>query len=232
MKLPKVVTPFLFFLALTIPIYSQGNTVVIQRTPEQEAAKQTEMLQQELNLTSQQSNQLYEINLRYARERQISNKRSEALVRMKNKNAEIQRVLTPEQNMRLQSKRYERSTIRIQTQSLNRNQSLNSAGFRSTTNFRSNSGDLYQRSNNRPVNPNFHVRNQSEQSGRRGATSTFRSTLIQNNQQSIHSSSGNSPSLQRRPETGIHPNNSTTQPQSTPNNSTIRSNPPVNINRK
>ena len=96
---------------MVFPIYSQENSVVPKRTPEQEALKQTEMLQQELNLNQNQTNQVYEINLRYARERQISNKRSEALERMKNKNAEINQVLSPEQNDRLQSKRYERTNI-------------------------------------------------------------------------------------------------------------------------
>ena len=81
-------------LLMVSSIYSQENTGVPQRTPEQEAVKQTDKFQQELNLTPDQAKQIYDINLRYARERQISNKRSEAVERMKNKNVEIQQILS------------------------------------------------------------------------------------------------------------------------------------------
>ena len=101
---------------------AQETPVVMQRTPEQEAAKQTEKLQQELSLTQEQVRKVYEINLRYARARQVSNTRTEAMERMKNKNADLEKVLTADQNERLQSKRYERSNFdpnsaRMSTQS-------------------------------------------------------------------------------------------------------------------
>ncbi|MDD4971801.1 MAG: hypothetical protein PHT07_20435, partial [Paludibacter sp.] len=98
MKVFKIALFLLFFLTMNLRIQGQENSAVPKRTPEQEAAKQTEKLQQELNLNQDQAKQVYNINLRYARERQISNKRSEAMERMKNKNADIQRVLSPEQN--------------------------------------------------------------------------------------------------------------------------------------
>lgn len=112
--------------------FGQENTAIPQRTPEQEATKQTEKIQQELNLTPDQTKQIYEINLRYARERQISNKRSEAMERMKNKNTEIQQVLSQEQNEKLQTKRYER-TIPNQTKDTRVQPSVNPSAFR--TNF-------------------------------------------------------------------------------------------------
>jgi Spy/CpxP family protein refolding chaperone len=136
MKTLKYLSIFLFFLTLTLPMQSQENSVVPQRTPEQEAAKQTEKLQQELGLTPEQTKQVYEINLKYARERQVSNTRSEAVERMKNKNADIQRILTAEQSDRLQTKRYERSAI--ETASGNRNQPSGSSGFRVPADYRSN----------------------------------------------------------------------------------------------
>src|ERR1035437_2629700 len=136
MKIFKIVLSVLFLLTMVLPIYSQENSTIPKRTPEQEASKQTEKLQQELNLNQEQSNHIYEINLRYARERQISNKRSEAMERMKNKNAEIKQILSPEQNDRLQSKRYERTYL--ETNTLNRNQSRNSSGFRPSSNLRTN----------------------------------------------------------------------------------------------
>lgn len=118
---------------------SQENAVVPQRTPEQEAAKQTEKYQQELNLTANQVKSIYEINLRYARERQQSNTRIQALVRMKNKNSEIQKVLDVQQKELLQTKRYENT--RYDANTINRNSQTISTGFRSSSNFRSNSTD-------------------------------------------------------------------------------------------
>jgi len=47
-------------------------------------------------------------NLKHARERQVSKSRSEALQRVKNKDAEMREVLTRDQYIRLQDKRYER----------------------------------------------------------------------------------------------------------------------------
>jgi Na+-transporting methylmalonyl-CoA/oxaloacetate decarboxylase gamma subunit len=102
----------LLFLTCSIAIYSQDNASSLpQRTPEQEAVKQTEKMQQELNLNTGQAKLIYQINLKYARQRQISNTRSESIERMKNKNSEIERILTSEQNNQLQSKRFERSSF-------------------------------------------------------------------------------------------------------------------------
>lgn len=135
MKTIKIISIALL-LSLVIPLFGQENNVILHRTPEQEAIKQTEKLQQELNLTNEQAKQVYEINLRYARERQISNKRSEAVERMKNKNTEIQQVLNQEQNEKLQTKRYERTSIESPT--IIRNQPVNPSSFRSNSDFRTN----------------------------------------------------------------------------------------------
>jgi hypothetical protein len=137
MKASKAISALLLLLFLAIQVHGQDNAVTPQRTPEQEAVKQTEKLQQELNLSIEQVRQVYEINLRYARERQISNTRSEAIERMKNKSAEIQRILNPEQKEHLQTKRYERTVI--ESPSGNQRQPTMSSGFRSTTEFRNNS---------------------------------------------------------------------------------------------
>lgn len=81
------------------------------RTPEQEAALQTQKMQKELNLNNDQLQSIYEINLKHARERQVSNSRSKALERSRNKNSEIRQVLTPDQYNRLQDRRYERYPV-------------------------------------------------------------------------------------------------------------------------
>ena len=60
MKTLKYILLILMLLALVLPNYGQDNTVILQRTPEQEAAKQTEKLQQELNLNQEQAKQVEE----------------------------------------------------------------------------------------------------------------------------------------------------------------------------
>lgn len=212
MNIVKIVSLFLL-MSIVFPIYSQEYTVVPQRLPEQEAVKQTEKLQQELNLNSDQAKHIYEINLRYARERLISNKRSDALERTKNKNAEIQQILSCEQNDRLQTKRYERSSI--ETQSINRNQPINSPGFRSSSEFRSNQAEMNLRNNNRPVNPNY--QNQTDQPIRRSSAPTFRATQTQSNPYSNRPSSGGLIDT-RRSETSPPTNNIPSKSQLTPSN--------------
>ncbi len=69
-----------------------------QRTPEQEATKQTEKLQSELNLTREQVKALYQINLKYAQARQNGVSRKDAMQMIKNKDEDIRRVLSTEQN--------------------------------------------------------------------------------------------------------------------------------------
>ena len=90
---------------------AQEKARIPERTIEQEAFKQTEKLQQELSLSAEQSRQMYEINLRYARMRQEETSRSKAMERIKNKNAEIQQILTGYQKERLLNKQYERSNV-------------------------------------------------------------------------------------------------------------------------
>jgi len=205
MKTLRFLLFVLFVLTLALPVKSQDNSIVPQRTPEQEAAKQTEKLQQELNLTQEQSKHVYEINLRYARERKISNTRSQAVERMKNKNADIQRVLTSEQNERLQTKRYEHSTIDASRGV--RNQPNMSSGFRSPAEFRSNptvrvpSNDMNMRSTYRQTAPAGQQSTLQPQSVRRSTPtynnsqpasvpSAVRSSQPQGNPSATRSSSG------------------------------------------
>ncbi len=93
---------------LSANINTQENATAPSRTPEQEAALQTQKMQQELDLNQEQIQAIYDINLKHARERQVSKSRSEALQRVKNKDAEMREVLTRDQYTRLQDKRYER----------------------------------------------------------------------------------------------------------------------------
>lgn len=122
----KEILLFILLFTFLQPSFGQDNINIPQRTAEQEALKQTEKLQQELNLTSEQAKQVYDINLKYAHERQISNSRSAAMERMKNKNADIELILNQEQSNRLQSKRDERSQHNSFTTNRNANTPLSS----------------------------------------------------------------------------------------------------------
>ena len=178
---------FLFLIILTVSLHAQDNLNTPQRTPEQEATKQTEKLQQELNLNSDQAKQVYEINLKYARERQISNTRTQAMERMKNKNGEIEQVLNPDQNNKLQSMRYDRSTI----QNNGQNQlPSNSSGFRSNQDNTNRPTlrmpaptDMNLRSTYRSVRPDNNQATQQNNNGQRNATSTPHITQPATNQQ-------------------------------------------------
>ena len=91
---------FLLFFSialLSVLVYAQDGPPRPVRTPEEEAMKQTEMLQRELALNSFQYDTIYRIHLKYARMRQISNTRAEMLERINNMFAEILNMLTPEQ---------------------------------------------------------------------------------------------------------------------------------------
>lgn len=102
---------FIFSLFLILPFYGQENSTLPQRTPEHEASKQTERMQSELGLTDEQVKLVYDINLRYERERIVSNRRKDALERMQKKNEDLKKVLSEEQYAKLQSKRYSRNTV-------------------------------------------------------------------------------------------------------------------------
>ena len=218
----KYIFFFLLVSTLTAPSFSQENANIPQRTSEQEAVKQTDKLQQELNLTSEQTKHVYEINLKYARERQISNTRSQAMERMKNKNGEIQQVLTEDQNNKLQSKRYEHSTF--ENQPVNQNQNpANSSTFRTPANTRSNPvlripapNQMNLRNNYRATRPDFQTGTQQQnQNLQRNNTASPRTTDTQNYQQ--NRPSGVAPTPQRRTETTSPPaNNTNSRQQNTP----------------
>lgn len=143
------------------------STSVTDRTPEQEATKQTEKLQKELNLTAEQVKHVYDINLKYARERKQSNRRTDAVTRIKKKNEEISRVLSEKQNDELLSKRTRVQSVEIggerrytRTDPTNR-----------TDNVRRQSQDSYQRRPyDRPVRTDRGTINRNENQRKRVGT--------------------------------------------------------------
>jgi len=132
MRLIKIIS---FITLLLLGGFSEAQEVIStpERTPEQEATRQTERLTKELNLTPVQAKKVYEINLKYARERQISNSRAQAIERSKNKDAELKRILTENQSALLNDKRYEQGNN--QTPGVTPN---GASSFKSGTTYRTN----------------------------------------------------------------------------------------------
>jgi len=209
MKTLKLILLVLFF-TLGIPVRSQDKAFVPQRTPEQEASKQTEKLQQELDLSPEQTRHVYNINLRYARERQVSNKRSEALERMKNKNSELQRVMNDDQYNRLQNKRYERSSFELPAG--NRNQPQTSSGYRSSPGARTNipartpSSGASVRNNDRSTGAYYQSRPQPSQALRPNSTVPSRTPRVRTNPSTSTRSQSTAPSNSRRTESQSNSN--------------------------
>ncbi len=232
MKLVKIILVIIFSFSLVLPNYGQDNSATPQRTPEQEAAKQTEKLQQELNLSQEQARQLYEINLKYARERQISNTRSEAMERMKNKNADIEKILNAEQNNRLQSKRYERSGYdnTPSTRSLPAGASgLRSSEYRSTPIQRTPATDNILRNSYRPTTREY-SRPSSEQTQRQSSPPSR--TPNSNNYQPPRRSTSEQYSTPRRSEPTPSRQAEPASRQSTPSSGSRRTETPASSGRR
>ncbi len=132
-----------------MPVTAQ-NTAVGNRSPEQEATKQTEKYQKELKLTDDQVKLVYDINLKYARERKQSNNRTEAVSRIRKKNEEISRVLNQKQNYDLQNKRSETQSVEIDGK---RNFTRTNGAVRVNENSSRTNNRSEVNSGNRPVRP-------------------------------------------------------------------------------
>ena len=98
---------------------SESSTYTPQRTPEEIARKQTEMLVRDLCIKdSMQIDTIYRIHLRYARLRQVSNTRAEHLERVQQMYNELRQVLTPQQyeafmNQQMESPRHPQTVCRM-----------------------------------------------------------------------------------------------------------------------
>ncbi len=68
-----------------------------QRTPEQEAAKHTEMMKRDLQLSEEQVDTIYRLNLKYAQLRRLASSREELFQNLDNKKQELKTLLTPQQ---------------------------------------------------------------------------------------------------------------------------------------
>lgn len=197
MKALRIIVLIFATLALNIAVYSQDNNTTPERTPEQEAAKQTEKLQQELDLTPEQARQIHDINLKYARARKASNTRSDALQRIKDKEAELKKILNPNQYTQLQNKRYERSSF--QTPSGNRNLPVNPSGLRPAPNSRT-----QQISRDQQANPNVRSDNRPNNSGteiRRTQQPVYREGTVRQNPTATQPRTSNPQTQQSAPAT-------------------------------
>ncbi len=96
---------FFLFLLSCCCLYAQHPSSSPQRTPEEEALKQTERIVREIGITNETvRDTLYRMHLKYARQRLQSNTRLEELQRMNAIVEELQGILTPEQYNRFMNK--------------------------------------------------------------------------------------------------------------------------------
>jgi hypothetical protein len=191
MKALKIILLIAVSLTLNLNIHSQEKSTTPERTPELEAAKQTEKIQKELQLNQEQAKQVHEINLKYARERQISNSRTEALERIKNKDTDLKRILKPEQYEQLKNKKYENSSYSspdlrrtnpvTSSDSRNSNQSptYRTGGVirQQNTNSSTRQSGAYNRSTT--TNPALNTRNSTQNStSERTGTTTYQNSRM------------------------------------------------------
>lgn len=85
------------FQCLFLCGWAQSNSIIQIRSAEEEAEKQTEMMQRELLLTQEQHDTIFRMNLKYAKARRISNTRGEMLERLNMMYNELKQILTEEQ---------------------------------------------------------------------------------------------------------------------------------------
>lgn len=93
----KWVVVFLSLVCMSVYALMAQPKPMHMHTAEEEAEKQTEMMQDELSLSQAQRDTIYQINLKYAKARRASNTRAEMIERIHQKMAEFKGVLTQEQ---------------------------------------------------------------------------------------------------------------------------------------
>ena len=94
----KKIIPILCGALIGGSVLAQESEHRPQRTPEEEALKQTMRLVRELDITdSSRIDTIYHMHLRYARLRQKGLTRAENLVRMQSIHKDLQRLLTPDE---------------------------------------------------------------------------------------------------------------------------------------
>ena len=93
------------FLILTPILGLVAQSYHPQRTPEDTARKQTEMLVRELSIQdSIIRDTLYRMHLKFANKRATGHTRAEAMQHMQEANAELKTILTPEQYQQFMNK--------------------------------------------------------------------------------------------------------------------------------
>lgn len=139
---------------------------VSKRTPEQEATVQTEKLQKELNLNSNQIKKIYEINLKYANKRKFVKNRTESMDLIIKKNEDICEVLDENQRFELQNRRQNGDFNEKERERRFSNSDSNSVN--STSSEKRTSKSTFQNNNKRVqqnINP-FPAENRQQQAAR------------------------------------------------------------------
>lgn len=98
LNMTKRFLSFVFIAFLAVTMIAQESSDRPQRTPEEEALKQTTRLVRELGISdSIRFDTIYRMHLKYARWRQTGLTRAENMKRMQSIHAELERLLTPKE---------------------------------------------------------------------------------------------------------------------------------------
>ncbi len=92
-----------------------------KRSPEEEAAKHTEMMKRNLNLTAYQLDTIFLINLRFAKLRRTARSRNEVMDFFMQLNEELRNILTIEQyekHLQLQKEHRQKKTPIFRTETI------------------------------------------------------------------------------------------------------------------
>jgi Spy/CpxP family protein refolding chaperone len=116
MKTKKLLAT-LFALMMAFSLAAQGpakGQCKKSKTPEEKAQRQSEWMKRDLGLTEKQAAEIEKINLTYAieAEKMRQEMKEKRKVQVDNKNAELKKVLTPEQYTKLEQIRAEKKEQR------------------------------------------------------------------------------------------------------------------------
>lgn len=203
----KIVFAVLSIALMPMLALAQNDTdnSLNQRTPEQEATKQTEKFQSELNLTPEQTKAVYHINLRYAQARKNVSRRSDAMEIIKNKDESLRKVLTQDQYTQLESKRtsYQQVEGSESTQRLRTNPTLRSSyssreDERRRANVRNNEPSQQRNESSRNVRTNYTRPSSARQTTPPTRTNDSRSTGTRSTEPTRNTNSRSSSASEER----------------------------------
>jgi Spy/CpxP family protein refolding chaperone len=110
----KKILALCMFLAVSIIVYAQKDSLKIKRTPEERAQQMTRAMGKRLSLSEEQQSKIYAIHLEHlkkiedVKEKKVSGEKGSMRTVMDDLNAQVNAVLTDEQRKLLEEQKKER----------------------------------------------------------------------------------------------------------------------------